>query len=668
MDGIIKTKNRFSWAAVMVFCLAILLALPVLAGADEGAVPTVLSGEVTNKGDISITFDQAMANPAGTQGQFTVTADGVEITVEKVEKTNTPGKIKLVMVAKVSETQKIVVTYTKSDEEGLQVKSEEELAVESFVLQFGPPAALAAEVTKQGDISITFDQAMADPSGTQEQFAVTVDEAEVLIEKVENTNTPSKIKLVLETKAAAEQLITVSYTKGSDPAAQIKSDSGTAVESFELQIGEPLVPPVLAADTSDNKVGKNIDITFAADAEWSSKITNIKVNDESIRGKYTIGDGNISIMAEVFPKVGSYTIEVRATAYENAVVTQEIKSSSTGGSTPGDGSGTGDGSGDGTGTPGGLTVEFTAIKTNPGSTALHLDFSNGMDRNLETSLGLIQVYEKLTSQAVVWSDYVYDKSGNTATGDKVRRLILKFNNLKAGTTYVVELGPGVMANNGSTLGVTKKFEFTTAVSTTSGGGTANADNSQTTEPVAEPDPQPETPAEEPAAKLNDIADHWAKENIEKLVALDAISGYPDGSFAPEKGISRAEFALVLVKAFKLEAKTGKTFADTAGHWAEEAIATAYGHGIISGYDEDTFGPDDPVTREQMTVMIFKAAKLTAGTDEIRFADSEQISDWAAAAVAAAVNNQLISGYPDNTFRPAQGATRAEAVTVILKAS
>ena len=78
---------------------------------------------------------------------------------------------------------------------------------------------------------------------------------------------------------------------------QIKSISGLATESFTLQIGQPAQPPVLTPDSTDNKVGRNIDIIFVSDVDWSSQISNIKVNDVSIREKYTISNGNISILA-----------------------------------------------------------------------------------------------------------------------------------------------------------------------------------------------------------------------------------------------------------------------------------------------------------------------------------------------------------------------------------
>jgi uncharacterized protein YjdB len=167
-------------------------------------------------------------------------------------------------------------------------------------------------------------------------------------------------------------------------------------------------------------------------------------------------------------------------------------------------------------------------------------------------------------------------------------------------------------------------------------------------------------------QLIDIAGHWANDNIMKLVALGAISGYPDSSFKPDNNITRAEFATVMVKACQLENKDGKTFADTAAHWAKDYIATAAIHGIVTGYDDNTFGPDDLLTREQMAVMIIRAAKLAPEAGELRFADNSSISDWARSSLATAVKNGIIKGYPDNTVRPRGLATRAEAVTVIVK--
>ena len=171
----------------------------------------------------------------------------------------------------------------------------------------------------------------------------------------------------------------------------------------------------------------------------------------------------------------------------------------------------------------------------------------------------------------------------------------------------------------------------------------------------------------PDTVLTDISGHWAEKNITELAALGAVSGYPDGSFKPDNKITRSEFTVILVKAFELEPKSGKVFSDTVSHWAKDSIATAASYGIINGYDENTFGPDDTITREQMAAMIVNAAKLTPGSAELSFTDRNSISDWSRESMAAAVQNGIISGYPDNTVRPQGNATRAEAVTVIINA-
>ncbi|WP_192895345.1 S-layer homology domain-containing protein [Pelotomaculum sp. FP] len=175
------------------------------------------------------------------------------------------------------------------------------------------------------------------------------------------------------------------------------------------------------------------------------------------------------------------------------------------------------------------------------------------------------------------------------------------------------------------------------------------------------------PSGQVPAALKDITGHWAMDSINQLVALGAISGYPDGTFKPDNSITRAEFAAVLVKAFKLENKGGGVFADTTAHWARDYIAAAADNGVVNGYDTGAFGPDDLITREQMAVMIVKAAKLTPVAGETQFADNGSISGWAGNAVVTATRNGIMKGYPDNTFQPHSQATRAEAVTVIVNA-
>ncbi|WP_261302058.1 S-layer homology domain-containing protein [Paenibacillus andongensis] len=165
----------------------------------------------------------------------------------------------------------------------------------------------------------------------------------------------------------------------------------------------------------------------------------------------------------------------------------------------------------------------------------------------------------------------------------------------------------------------------------------------------------------------DIKGHWSEANVRELVKLSAINGYTDKSFKPNANITRAEFVTVIVKAFHLGAQDGKTFADTETHWAKSAIATAAAAGIVAGYSDNSFGPDDLITREQMAAIVVRAAKLAATDKSINFPDSADISDWARSALATAIAKGLINGYEDGTVKPKVNTTRAEAVTVILRA-
>ena len=359
-----------------------------------------------------------------------------------------------------------------------------------------------------------------------------------------------------------------------------------------------------------------------------------------------------------------------------------------------------------------FTVNFTATKLSPQDTVIQMDFSKGFDRQLENDLAKTYVSDKSSGQNITYSDYKYTKEGKQA--EKMRRLELFFNNLKAGTTYVIELDADFTANNDSTLGTKQSFEFTTTAPVEQPTEPqpqepvtpepeqpvdpqpeqpVNPDPEQPVEPQPEQpvnpnpeqpvDPQPEQPVNPnpeqpvnpepeqpeltPKVELKDISGHWAEDIIVELVNSGAVSGYPDATFQPDKKITRAEFTSILVKAFKLEDKTGKDFTDITNHWAKDAIVTAAAHSIVSGYDADSFGPDNNITREQMTVMIVKVAQLSENGEGKQFTDNNKVSSWAAEAVAIASQHKIIAGYPDNSFKPQGEATRAEAATVIINA-
>jgi len=163
----------------------------------------------------------------------------------------------------------------------------------------------------------------------------------------------------------------------------------------------------------------------------------------------------------------------------------------------------------------------------------------------------------------------------------------------------------------------------------------------------------------------DIAGHWAEDYIKNVFDKTIMSGYPDGTFLPEKNLTRAEFATAMVNFLGLEPEGTTSFADANGHWAEPYIATLIEAGIVTGYDENTFGVGDNVTREQIALILVRAFNPEAELSGDTFADDANISNWAKDAVYIARAMGWMQG-DDSGFRPTDGAKRAEIATVLSR--
>jgi uncharacterized repeat protein (TIGR02543 family) len=174
----------------------------------------------------------------------------------------------------------------------------------------------------------------------------------------------------------------------------------------------------------------------------------------------------------------------------------------------------------------------------------------------------------------------------------------------------------------------------------------------------------------PTINFSDISEHWAKANIKQAVSSGIVTGYQDGTFKPDKAVTRAEFAVMLMNALKTEgAGAALTFTDTAkiGSWAQRAVARAVHAGIINGYEDGTFRPDGEITRAELAAMIAGALgeNSEGNATATSFADDKDIPAWAKAAVAYVKQASIMQGKGDNQFAPGDPATRAEAVTVLL---
>ena len=146
-----------------------------------------------------------------------------------------------------------------------------------------------------------------------------------------------------------------------------------------------------------------------------------------------------------------------------------------------------------------------------------------------------------------------------------------------------------------------------------------------------------------------------------------VIGYPDGTVHPNGQITRAEVATIFFRLLRDEVRDGafttsNTYSDVAyGKWYNNPISTMSALGIITGYPDGTFKPNKPITRAEFAAIAARFDETQSGKSATF---SDVIGHWAAKEIGIAYYNDWIKGYPDGTFKPDQNITRAEAMTLI----
>jgi hypothetical protein len=179
-----------------------------------------------------------------------------------------------------------------------------------------------------------------------------------------------------------------------------------------------------------------------------------------------------------------------------------------------------------------------------------------------------------------------------------------------------------------------------------------------------------------APRFTDIAGHPAESEINALASESLVSGFPDRTFRPDASVTRAELASMIQRALLAGRRPGAArFRDVpSSHWAASAIATVADAGFLRGYSDGTFAPDRRVTREEALVALANGLALTGGASAdlaVRYTDATSVSGWAANGVAHADRNGLLDNGPllgaQRRLRPRESATRAEVVSFIARA-
>ncbi len=169
---------------------------------------------------------------------------------------------------------------------------------------------------------------------------------------------------------------------------------------------------------------------------------------------------------------------------------------------------------------------------------------------------------------------------------------------------------------------------------------------------------------------SDISGHWAQNQITEWMNKGLASGYTDGTFKPDNSITRAEFMVLVNKAFGFTETSQARYKDVqTSDWFAADIARAKGAGYISGYPDGTIRPNNSISRQEAASMLARLLKLdTADTSSIsKFKDAAQIPRWSMGAISAVVSAGYMQGYPDMTFQPEKNITRAEAIVSLNRA-
>jgi len=168
-------------------------------------------------------------------------------------------------------------------------------------------------------------------------------------------------------------------------------------------------------------------------------------------------------------------------------------------------------------------------------------------------------------------------------------------------------------------------------------------------------------------RFSDIDGHWAQNYIISLSSEGILNGRTDSTFVPNGTLSRAEAAVMLCRINNLPETSGGGFTDTETHWAKAYIETAKNAGLLKGYADGTFRPNNEVTREEFCVMAERGVNLEDAVNltDSPFSDvSKTLTPSSNDAILMLSAQDVISGYQDGTFRPKAQVTRGEAAKII----
>ncbi len=168
-------------------------------------------------------------------------------------------------------------------------------------------------------------------------------------------------------------------------------------------------------------------------------------------------------------------------------------------------------------------------------------------------------------------------------------------------------------------------------------------------------------------------DDWFYENVMGAAANGYVTGEGNGIFNPYGKTTRAAFAAMIANVMGFDPENDDVDVETAfvdvpsSHWGAKAIAFCVENGYLSGYEDGTFQPDKAITRQEAAAILNNTFELEASSDVSMFTDAGKIASWATSHVAAVANAELMNGDAAGTFRPTDYIIRAEAASILMNA-
>ncbi|KRE86342.1 hypothetical protein ASG89_09975 [Paenibacillus sp. Soil766] len=175
--------------------------------------------------------------------------------------------------------------------------------------------------------------------------------------------------------------------------------------------------------------------------------------------------------------------------------------------------------------------------------------------------------------------------------------------------------------------------------------------------------------------FGDLNNHWSKQTVEAMANKWIVQGVGASSFAPDRQVTRAEFAVLLVRSFGLTSSeaTKASFKDIkATDWFAASVNLAVKFGLVGGYEDHSFRPDAPISRQEMAVMIDRALRFAGFNAALQpnssatFSDEANIAEWAKDAIRTASSLHIINGRDGNAFSPLSTGTRAESAVMLSR--